>query len=246
MHSDEPSLVRALRMGHLDAARKLIDEGVDVNEPDGNGMTPLMWAAFTRDLDLIERLLAAGAEVNAQSAGGTTALRCACSSSSPDVVRRLLAAGADPCVWGLLDEGPVLSACARSPDDEQAEILSLVLDAIVRSGRADSMRPVALHTLAGAGNARGVALFAEKMPPEIVRRHLNTVDRRGRMLEDTASEIDNDHRRRAVQAALKLVRARLDTPAQRPVGRKVPRYRRVPRPDAGKDRWSRYELKPWG
>jgi ankyrin len=42
----------------------LIEAGADVNEPDGNGATPLLWAVYTNNVMIVMELIDAGADVN--------------------------------------------------------------------------------------------------------------------------------------------------------------------------------------
>lgn len=65
-----------------------------LDEPDGSGNTPLIWAADAGHVDAVRHLLAAGAEPNARGFLGATALSRACRRGQCDVIGALLA-GAD-------------------------------------------------------------------------------------------------------------------------------------------------------
>lgn len=89
-------LVDAARQKDAAAVRTLIDQGVDVNIADGDGSTPLHWAASHGDLEMTSRLLKAGASVTATTRiGAMTPLVMAARNGSEAVIRALLQAGAN-------------------------------------------------------------------------------------------------------------------------------------------------------
>ena len=94
--SDSPVADAAMR-GDVAAVQALLAEGADVNEPQGDGMTALHWAAYNRDASLARILLDAGADVgNGTRIGGYTPLHLAAQVGAGEVVEMLLGAGADP------------------------------------------------------------------------------------------------------------------------------------------------------
>ena len=93
----------------------LLERGVDVNAPQGDGATALHWAAHWNDLDTVGRLIDAGAHVDASNELGATPLWVACASRNTEVVDRLLAAGAD-ANRGLLAGETVLMRCTATGD----------------------------------------------------------------------------------------------------------------------------------
>ena len=106
-------LKEAVRSGDEAAVRALIEEGVDVNAPEGDGATVLHWAVRWDDPAVVDRLLDAGASPGAANAYGVTPLSLACINRSAPVVERLLAAGADPSAATSMGE-TVLMTCART------------------------------------------------------------------------------------------------------------------------------------
>jgi len=85
-------MIRAARAGDINEVRRLIQSGVDVNEPDMHGWTPLISAAHR--LDITIELIKAGANVNSQAHSGWTPLDRASYHSQFAVVLTLLKAGA--------------------------------------------------------------------------------------------------------------------------------------------------------
>lgn len=81
--------------GDAHAARELLKQKVDVNAAQGDGMTPLHWAAHHDDVETAKTLLAAGAKVNAETRlGGITPLFIACTNGSAKMIAALLDGGA--------------------------------------------------------------------------------------------------------------------------------------------------------
>ena len=126
-------LKEAVRSGDHALLRALIEQGVGVNAPEGDGATLLHWAVRWDDVAAVDLLLQAGARPGATNEYGVTPLSLACVNRSAPVVERLLAAGADASAATSMGE-TVLMTCART-------------------GAADSVRAL-LDAGAGNVNAR--------------------------------------------------------------------------------------------
>ncbi|MCS5710705.1 ankyrin repeat domain-containing protein [Candidatus Berkiella aquae] len=86
----------AVNNGDVDLINTLIKNGVSVDIKDGDGLTPLMYAAFYGNIEMTKALLAHTQEINAfVEVDGTTALIAAASAGKLEVVKLLLKAGAD-------------------------------------------------------------------------------------------------------------------------------------------------------
>lgn len=87
----------AAQRGDLEAVRRLLRDGADVNAAQGDGMTALHWAAERGDRELGEVLIYAGARVDAGTRiGHYTPLHLAARAAHGRVVGLLLEAGSDP------------------------------------------------------------------------------------------------------------------------------------------------------
>ena len=94
----------AAMQGDLATVRTLLTKGVDVNAPQGDGMTALHWAAQRGDSVMSGMLLRARASVRAATRiGAYQPLHVASSAGSTAIVRQLIAAKAD--VRAVTSEG---------------------------------------------------------------------------------------------------------------------------------------------
>lgn len=76
---------------------RLVDDDVDVDEAQGDGMTALHWAAFHDDVDMARALIGAKAELEVRTrVGSLSPLILASKNGSADMLELLLGAGADP------------------------------------------------------------------------------------------------------------------------------------------------------
>jgi ankyrin repeat protein len=90
----EDPVVAAARQGDLASLRTLIAQGADVNQPQGDGMTALHWAAMRNDAEAASLLIKAGAALDVGTRlGAHTPLHVASQSGSSAVVRALLESG---------------------------------------------------------------------------------------------------------------------------------------------------------
>ncbi len=114
-------LVEAVRGADLEAVNALLRQPeIDVNTPEADGMTALLWAAHLDDAGAARLLLRAGADVHAANTFGVTPVRLAATNGSAEMLALLMAAGAD--------------ANAAIGDGETA------LMTVARTGNVDAMR----------------------------------------------------------------------------------------------------------
>ena len=87
-----------------------------MNQPDGTGMTLLMWAAYRGDLSTLESLLLNGANPNESTDLGV-ALYYAARAGSYDCIRLLLCHGADPDIRDQFGIAPFCGLIFSGSDD---------------------------------------------------------------------------------------------------------------------------------
>ena len=90
--------------------RALLQQRVDVNTPQVDGMTALHWAAYQDDLEIVELLVRAGSNVNASNRYGVTPLSLACTNGNGAMIELLLESRADPNASLPGGETPLMTA----------------------------------------------------------------------------------------------------------------------------------------
>ncbi len=118
------SIHQAALEGQKGVVEKMLDEGADVNTPDEDGRTPLMYAAFNGHIEIIRLLLEKGATVNTCDSNGRTALMMASSGPYPAVVKILLDNKADP---NIADKEERFTALMYASAEGQTDVVKLLL-----------------------------------------------------------------------------------------------------------------------
>ncbi len=108
----------------LTMVRTLIGQGANVNQPQGDGMTAVHWAAFHDELELARALVAARADVDRGTrVGGLQPLWMAASNGSAEMIRLLVDAGADVNAPTETGATPLMAAAMSGDVDAVAALL---------------------------------------------------------------------------------------------------------------------------
>ena len=113
----------AMEAGDFSRLQTLIREGLDVNEPQVDGATALLWAAQWNDLQAARLLIRNGADVNSANRTGATPLQLAAINGSAEMLELLLDAGADPNARVTITADTPLMLAARTGIPDAVEVL---------------------------------------------------------------------------------------------------------------------------
>ena len=105
------------------ALRAMVTKKVNVNAPQPDGTTALLWAAHWNDVETVKLLLRAGANAGATNRFGASPLSEAATSGNADLVKVLLEAGADAKALSTPDGETVLMSAARSGNVDAVRML---------------------------------------------------------------------------------------------------------------------------
>ena len=155
--SDSP-LVSAIRKKDVEAVRALLRQRANPNATQGDGSTPLHWAAYVDELPIADVLIRGGARADVANDNGFAPLHLACTNRSAAMVQRLLTAGANPNAVSLNGE-TVLMTCARAGS---AEAVTALLDRGARvNDKEKAHDQTALMWAASQGHPAVVTLLTE-------------------------------------------------------------------------------------
>jgi ankyrin repeat protein len=117
MAANAGNLHLAAQAGDVSAIDAALKSGDDVNQADGHGMTPLLYAAATPNVSVVEHLLDKGADPNHMAHDGETALLIAARKSNSAVAEALIRRGAKVDILG--EDGNTALAIATAKEDKE-------------------------------------------------------------------------------------------------------------------------------
>jgi len=130
--------------------RALLEQRVDVNAAQVDGMTALHWATYQDDLAVTELLVRAGANANVTNRYGVTPLSLACTNGNGTIVERLLQGGADPNLALPGGETPLMTAARTG---SLTAVQALLARHVSADGKDDRRGQTALMWAASEGHA---------------------------------------------------------------------------------------------
>ena len=154
----------------IEAAKKALDEGADINRQSDNGYTALMWASTYSSRspydEMAKFLINAGADVNISANDGTTALLDA-AENSKEITLMLVEKGAD--ITARRDDGRgIFTSCIfgilmGATDIELAELmLSKGADVNETATSGDVEGWAAIHYACSNGNKELISFLIKK------------------------------------------------------------------------------------
>ncbi len=121
--ADSGAFFDAVRGDDRAAVEQLLRQGLNPNERESDGSTPLAWAANRTNTEIAAILLKAGADPNVTNELGIGPLALATANGSAAMVNQLLSHGADPNVARENGETPLMTAARMG----QMDIMKLLL-----------------------------------------------------------------------------------------------------------------------
>lgn len=128
----------AIRLGHEDLARQLLEAGASATARNRYDVTPLGLASESGSADVVMQLLARGADVNTVVHEGETALMVAARAGNAGAVRALLTAGADP---NRAEEWQGQTALMVAATGNHADVVRALLEAGAQAAQAATVFP---------------------------------------------------------------------------------------------------------
>ncbi|KFZ25348.1 hypothetical protein V502_00170 [Pseudogymnoascus sp. VKM F-4520 (FW-2644)] len=124
--SREIKLISAFASNKYKEVENLLQAGVDVNEKNALGETPLHWAACVGNLYYISKLMSMGADIGATTLAGKTALHNAAQFGQAEALLLLLDGGADMQATDL--KGRTVLHTAIEEGGDNYETVSLLIE----------------------------------------------------------------------------------------------------------------------
>jgi len=193
--TDAP-LADAAMEGDAATVRSLLERGVDVNVPQGDGSTALHWAAYRNDTEIAGLLVEAGANVRATTRlGGLTPLLLAAKDGNAGVIELLLEAGGDANFTDANGTTPLMYSAASGSSDA----VRILLDHDVNLDDADSTNgQTALMFASARGRVEIVRMLAAAgADPDVLTKVSDVIRWKDRYRDDDGNATVRDSRAEA-------------------------------------------------
>lgn len=154
------TFVERVRNGDSLTVDLLLAAGMDPDEKDTNGVTPLMRLVMEGNDDAVQRLLAKGADVNAKDNTGATPLMAAAGYGHTAVARTLLDAGAKVNASGNEGDTALMQAALNG----HPAIVRLLLD----HGADVNAKTKSGRTALQYAGAKAAGIIGREDDPEVV------------------------------------------------------------------------------
>ncbi|MDP7205888.1 MAG: CotH kinase family protein, partial [Pirellulaceae bacterium] len=157
---DKDSIWVTARRGELEAVKKHLAAGTDVDARNDEGTTPLAMAALTGEVEMARYLVSKGADVNAQQNDRNSVLHAAAFLGRVEITKLLLENGADPNVRNREGETPLDTASAAWNEELRGfiRLVSGMHQIKVDMATVKAGRPGVASALRAEGGKLGFAL----------------------------------------------------------------------------------------
>ena len=173
--ADQSPVAAAAKAGDIAAVRALIAERADVNAPEADGSTALLWAAYNSDLEMVRVLITAGADLEAANRYGVTPLLQVSRAGDVAILQALIEAGANPLRARFEGETPLMAAAYTGSVEAARLLLASGVDV---NARDYTHQQTALMWAASQGHVEAVETLLEAgADPNLTARE-NTLARK--------------------------------------------------------------------
>ncbi|KAH0556941.1 hypothetical protein GP486_005272 [Trichoglossum hirsutum] len=152
------ALLVAAEEGHVNAVKRQIDKGVDVNAKGGAYGYALVAAAFHGRKEVVKLLLQHGADTDSPGQRDGPALHAAAAQGHLDIVKVLLSRGANPQTQG----GQFRFALTAAAFNGNVRIMRVLLDEGAELNATDRENDNALHGAVWGGHIEAVEFLLER------------------------------------------------------------------------------------
>ncbi len=126
----DPLAGENLRQAALDGdaltVRSLLADGTEIDTPDSEGHTALMFSAFNGHTGIARTLINAGADIHRKDFMGRTALLYAATGPFPETVELLLEKGAEP---NIVDQNEHFTPLMHASAEGNLEVVKILVEA---------------------------------------------------------------------------------------------------------------------
>ena len=119
-------LLESALNGDIDGVKTALESSANVNAPNADGQTALMFAAFNGHSEVVLDLLDAGAGIDTRDMMGRTALLYAATGPFPETVRILLDKGAEP---NVVDSDEHFSPLMHAAAEGHLDVVKILMEA---------------------------------------------------------------------------------------------------------------------
>jgi len=151
-------LFKAIETGNLKLVEEWLNRGAEVNSPNTNGRTPLIFAAYLRHQKIVELLLDRGASIDHKDSHGDTTLMYAMLTGRLDIIKLLLDRKANVDQKNKNGVTALMLAAHKSHEN----VVELLLDRKANINHKDSSGATALVCAAGEGCSEVVELLLNR------------------------------------------------------------------------------------
>lgn len=163
--SDPYSIFKAAERGNVKVIRRMIANGVSVDQVDANGNTPLIIAAIHGKTDIMDELIRAGANTDIKNNADDNAIFAAVRAGQAGSVHILLKAGVSPDQREIYGLGGGKTLLMIATENNNTEIVRLLVEA---GANKDARAPLLVP-----GQDRTAAQMAPTMASEELKAYLD-------------------------------------------------------------------------